>query len=131
QSPVICRTKLLSPLENQMCCLSRQISDQTIGKKNFKQLAADINGLMLSYSHYKDLLTTGDNNLENMKSFFETFAITMCEDSSHDLIGLRSSSFQQYHEFSVNDILRNSEEFSKIYQCPRGSKMNPVNQCTF
>ena len=29
----------------------------------------------------------------------------------------------------INGVLQNSEEFSKDFNCPRGSKMNPMNKC--
>ena len=32
-------------------------------------------------------------------------------------------------EFRVNVPLSNSAEFSKDFNCPVGSKMNPINKC--
>ncbi|CAH8286470.1 unnamed protein product [Schistosoma turkestanicum] len=69
-----------------MCCLSKQISDRGIEKKDSKQLAADINGLILAFSRFKDVLLGDDNDLEKMKSFFETFAkvgYAQCNDFIH------------------------------------------------
>ncbi|CAH8299657.1 unnamed protein product, partial [Schistosoma turkestanicum] len=39
-----------SPIKNLTCCLSRQFNAWLAEKEDLKQMAADINGLMLSFS---------------------------------------------------------------------------------
>ncbi|CAH8508987.1 unnamed protein product, partial [Schistosoma turkestanicum] len=71
-SKLTCTQGNASPIEIQTCCLSRQISVRAVEKKNLKQLAADINGLMLSFSAYeKHVMRNGNDSLKEKKSFFE------------------------------------------------------------
>ena len=37
---------------------------------------------------------------------------------------------KRFSLFRVNGMLKNSEEFAKIWQCPVGSFMNPADKCT-
>ncbi|CAH8299662.1 unnamed protein product, partial [Schistosoma turkestanicum] len=64
-----------SSIENQMCCLSRRDDNRTDDKQILQQLAANINGLMLSFSAYKkDIMKNSDDSLDEQKSFFEAIA---------------------------------------------------------
>ncbi|CAH8295178.1 unnamed protein product [Schistosoma turkestanicum] len=107
-----CESEDLSAIENQLCCVSRQINNRTVEKKR-----------------YGDHMTGHDSDLKKKKSFFKTFAKGFCNGFHSDLIGYVLQSFED--KFSVNDILKHSYEFSETYQCPLGSKMNPVDKCTF
>ncbi|CAH8539825.1 unnamed protein product [Schistosoma turkestanicum] len=85
---------------------------------------------MLSFSAYKkDIMRNSDDSLDEQKSFFEAIARTMCNGYSHDFIQHMSNSRDENYKFSLNEILKHSEEFSKTYQCPLGSEMNPVDKC--
>ena len=34
------------------------------------------------------------------------------------------------NKYRVNVVLGNFDQFSKAFNCPAGSKMNPVNKCS-
>ena len=64
--------------------------------------------------------------------FWITFANTFCSELSLAEV----NHFLTYRghiesDFRVNGPLSNSVEFSKDFNCPVGSRMNPVNKCSF
>jgi len=62
--------------------------------------------------------------------FFVAFAQTWCTVSSPEYIKLRvQTDPHSPPQFRVMGPLINLPEFSKTFQCPSGSKMNPPNRC--
>ncbi|CAH8472982.1 unnamed protein product, partial [Schistosoma turkestanicum] len=106
-----------------------QKSTEATGITDLIQLAADINGLMLSFSRYKDLVMANGNDLHKMKSFFEAFVKSLCNGLPSNLVRYTLQSPQQKYKLSVNEILKHSKDFSEAYQCPPGSEMNPSDKC--
>lgn len=85
-------------------------------------------GLKSAYSAYKDYLlehkkdtSLPEIHLSNEQLFFLRFAQTMCEIRNKKNLGQDT--------VSLNEILYNSEEFSRAYHCPPGSVMNPNDKC--
>ena len=64
--------------------------------------------------------------------FWMTLANTLCTTLSPDT-QYDKFMFNEYtsNEYQVNGPLSNSVEFSKDFNCPVGSRMNPVNKCSF
>ncbi|CAH8494516.1 unnamed protein product [Schistosoma mattheei] len=47
----------------------------------------------------------------------------------NDTINNKFKSSKLKYTFSVNDLLKHSQEFSDVYQCPVDSKMNHAGKC--
>ncbi|CAI2726280.1 unnamed protein product [Schistosoma spindalis] len=73
QSQFICEATDLESFESQLCCLQKQNSFRMFGKKNFRSLSNDINGLMLSFTTYRRICMQNRKNLDG-ELFFTTFA---------------------------------------------------------
>lgn len=121
--------------EKMMCFKGQQImysSHSSMQKANKSTILKDMIfydvGLKFAYSAYKDYLlehkkdtSLPEIHLTNEQLFFLRFAQTMCEIRNKKSLGQDT--------ISVNEILYNSEEFSRAYHCPPGSAMNPNDKC--
>lgn len=98
------------------------------GKSIFDKNVLDTGGIRLAYQAYKDWYARNPDKQEtlpiltltNMQIFFLSFAQFCCEISMPE------------HSLSENYVigtLSNFEEFSKVFNCPIGSKMNPAEKC--
>uniref|UniRef100_A0A5K4F8K3 Peptidase_M13_N domain-containing protein n=1 Tax=Schistosoma mansoni TaxID=6183 RepID=A0A5K4F8K3_SCHMA len=119
-----CMSEEATDSEAQICCLQEQDSFKDYNKTDLRSLSADINGLMLSFKTY-----ASDGDLDGKKLFFSSFAKMMCTRYSADVITTNLQSSNSRYKFSVNEILKHSQEFSNIHRCSSGSKMNPENKC--
>ena len=73
----------------------------------------------------------GLEHLSHDQLFFLNFAQVWCGTTRPE--ALRSKLKTAVHapgKYRVIGTLSNSEEFSKAYKCPIGSKMNPTKKCT-
>ncbi|RWR99250.1 endothelin-converting enzyme 1-like isoform X3, partial [Leptotrombidium deliense] len=62
--------------------------------------------------------------------FFIAYASSCCNDHSKEFIEAQLKDDSHAPERSrVLVPLMNSDDFAKAYNCPQGSKMNPVNKC--
>ncbi|CAH8509757.1 unnamed protein product [Schistosoma haematobium] len=114
--------------KSQLCCLQKQNNSRVLGKKNLRSLSNDINGLMLSFTTYGRICMQNRKNLDG-ELFFSTFAKMMCGGYFNDTINNKFKSSKLKYTFSVNDVLKHSQEFSDVYQCPVDSKMNHEEKC--
>ncbi|CAH8485221.1 unnamed protein product [Schistosoma turkestanicum] len=102
-----CTSAELTASETQLCCLLKQYDKKTYTKNYMKNR----------------------QDLDEKKLFFSSFTEMMCRDYSPGIILTNSQSSNSYNKFSVNNLLKHSQEFSDTYQCPVGSKMNPIDKC--
>ncbi|CAH8472486.1 unnamed protein product [Schistosoma turkestanicum] len=106
QSQLHCERKDESLYENQLCCLSKHENIEAAEYKDLKQMAVDINALMLS------------------------FLIT-CNELSSNLMDDKVQTSHQNFKSRLNEILKHTTEFSTIYQCQPDSRMMPDEKCIF
>uniref|UniRef100_A0A5K4F6P1 Peptidase_M13 domain-containing protein n=1 Tax=Schistosoma mansoni TaxID=6183 RepID=A0A5K4F6P1_SCHMA len=128
QSQFICEASDLRSFESQLCCLSKQNSSRIFGRENLRSLSNDINGLMLSFTTYGRLCMRNRKHLDG-ELFFSTFTKMMCAGYFNETIHNKFKSSKLKYSFSVNDLLKHSQEFSDVYQCPVYSKMNHAKKC--
>jgi predicted metalloendopeptidase len=126
-------------------CFNKQYSNYMIGKKNLNgyltldENIADNGGLKLAFKTYKNIYNTDENRLKSSlksnhlthdKLFFIGFAQSFCAISTHyyaeNSIDIDPHAFAKYR---VTGALSNSYEFSKTFNCPLDSPMNPAQKC--
>ena len=133
--------------ESHKKCISKQLTSikepQTRTKYSWfgpllmKQMQADIGGVNASWEAYKELadndkLPAPADRFTSDQLFFISGAHAWCHHSTHDYIQhqmhkpLRSPT--NYHRATIP--VMNSPYFAKAFNCPAGSRMNPVNKCT-
>jgi predicted metalloendopeptidase len=106
--------------------------NQTIGEN-----IADNGGVSLSYDAYHDWVKSGAKfdakgveESEVDKLFFVSFGQIWCGKISDK--AQKQDLLDNVHSplpVRVNGVAMNSEQFSKTFQCPVGSKMNPEKKC--
>ncbi|CAH8507323.1 unnamed protein product [Schistosoma bovis] len=106
-SQFACNSPDATVFEAQLCCLQKQ--------DEFKE--------------YNEKTYTGHGDLQGKNSFYTSFAKMMCNSDFTDVIHTKLQSPDAVHKFSVNDLLKHSQEFATTHRCASGSKMNPVNKC--
>ncbi|CAH8504597.1 unnamed protein product [Schistosoma bovis] len=97
--------------KSQLCCLQKQNNSRIFGKKTYGRICMQ-----------------NRKNLDG-ELFFSTFAKMMCGGYFNDTINNKFKSSKLKYTFSVNDVLKHSQEFSDVYQCPVDSKMNHEEKC--
>ncbi|CAH8472471.1 unnamed protein product [Schistosoma turkestanicum] len=131
QSQLHCERKDESLYENQLCCLSKHENIEAAEYKDLKQMAVDINALMLSFLKYKEEVSKNVDHLEKKKMFFEDFAKITCNELSSNLMDDKVQTSHQNFKSRLNEILKHTTEFSTIYQCQPDSRMMPDEKCIF
>ncbi|CAD7084704.1 unnamed protein product [Hermetia illucens] len=117
---------------------SLNTSAKSIGRNTLNENIADNGGIRQSYQAYKDWYVKHPNeqetlphlNLTNTQLFFLSFAQFYCEMNAPAALFLKTLT----HNHSLNKhrvigTLSNFEEFSKEFNCPVGSKLNPATKC--
>lgn len=107
------------------------------GKQTLGENIADNGGLKAAYhaylttpKSYKDQLPLPGLNMTHRQLFFLNFAQVWCSAVTSEAIGLQiEKDSHSPAKFRVNCPLSNLPEFSTEFNCPRGSKMNPINKC--
>ncbi|KAF7261703.1 hypothetical protein EG68_00934 [Paragonimus skrjabini miyazakii] len=116
--------------------LKRSIEDNAI------QVINDATGLMIARRALNQWISEKENGVENTvlpgehldrdKFFYITYAQTFCV-KMHEM----EEFYQLFHEdqtipreIIVNHILSETPSFAVAFQCPTGSKMNPLKQCS-
>jgi len=130
---------------NQSKCFENQYDD-FIRKMNITSPAAklpenlaDNGGLKIAYNAFKanEYIHGADKRLPAStfttdQLFYIGFAQTWCSLTSSDTKDI--SSIMQSHSAEKNRVnlaLSNSKEFSKAFQCPANTNMNPSKKCSF
>lgn len=114
-----------------------EINENVNGTRTLGENIADNGGLRQSYQAYQDwekkygkekLLPGLD--FDSSQLFFLSFANIWCSIYSPD--AMRNLNMKDEHsigKYRVIGTLSNMEEFSKAFNCKKGSKMNPKNKC--
>lgn len=64
------------------------------------------------------------------KLFFVSFAQAFCAKSTDEAMVRRLSTDPHSPEqWRINGVMMNSDEFARVFSCPRGSNMNPERKC--
>ncbi|ROT75426.1 putative membrane metallo-endopeptidase-like 1 [Penaeus vannamei] len=98
---------------------------------------ADNAGIKIAYQAYKkwaekneEQVTVPYVNLTHDQLFFLNFGQIWCENNRPEAMLTKIRSGQHSpNKFRVIGTLSNSEDFSRAYNCPVGSRMNPERKC--
>ncbi|XP_056360466.1 kell blood group glycoprotein [Oenanthe melanoleuca] len=128
-----------SALQRSIDCLVEQYESYSLnvnGTFTLLENTADTGGLAVAYQAYKNWLKKHKEKdlpeigLSHDQLFYLSFAHAMC--GHQDPEKLQSSLDTDPHSplpLRVCGPVSNSQDFSKSFQCPRGSPMNPENKC--
>ena len=136
-------------------CLVKQYGDLEHVETNYEidfdatidDNIADVIGIDLAHEAFKETIGNDLDKVEiaslqltNQQMFFVTAALGHCDISFSDFNVDNSEGKKDDEHFSVPDdhasakhriwgMMMNSEDFARAFQCPRGSRMNPVTKC--
>ncbi|XP_058803973.1 endothelin-converting enzyme homolog isoform X2 [Phymastichus coffea] len=107
------------------------------GRQTLGENIADNGGLKAAYHaylttkrDYKDHLPLPGLNMTHRQLFFLNFAQVWCSAVTSEAIGLQIEKDSHCPaRFRVIGPLSNLDEFSKEFNCPKGSPMNPIHKC--
>ncbi|XP_030123638.4 kell blood group glycoprotein isoform X1 [Taeniopygia guttata] len=128
-----------SALQSSIDCLVEQYESYSFnvnGTFTLLENTADTGGLAVAYQAYKNWLKKHKEEdlpkigLSHDQLFYLSFAHAMC--GHQDPETLQSSLNTDPHSplpLRVSGPVSNSQDFSKSFQCPSGSPMNPENKC--
>ncbi|XP_032908930.1 kell blood group glycoprotein isoform X2 [Catharus ustulatus] len=129
-----------SALQRSIDCLVEQYESYSLninGTFTLLENTADTGGLAVAYQAYKNWLKNHKEEkdlpkigLSHDQLFYLSFAHAMC--GHQDPEKLHSSLNTDPHSplpLRVSGPVSNSQDFSKSFQCPRGSPMNPDIKC--
>ncbi|XP_053826655.1 kell blood group glycoprotein isoform X3 [Vidua macroura] len=128
-----------SALQSSIDCLVEQYESYSFnvnGTFTLLENTADTGGLAVAYQAYKNWLKKHKEEdlpkigLPHDQLFYLSFAHAMC--GHQDPEKLQSSLNTDPHSplpLRVSGPVSNSQDFSKSFQCPSGSPMNPENKC--
>ncbi|RLV99054.1 hypothetical protein DV515_00010133 [Chloebia gouldiae] len=128
-----------SALQSSIDCLVEQYESYSFnvnGTFTLLENTADTGGLAVAYQAYKNWLKKHKEEdlpkigLSHDQLFYLSFAHAMC--GHQDPEKLQSSLNTDPHSplpLRVSGPVSNSQDFSKSFQCPSGSPMNPENKC--
>ena len=126
-------------------CFSDQYSQFTEPKTNMKLNGiktlgddiADNGGLQQAFNAYSkissnDKLLPGLENYTRQQLFFLSYANLQCMNAGTEYMRLTVAlDTHSPSRFRINVPLMNSPDFTSAFSCPKGSKMNPENKCSF
>ncbi|XP_046478357.1 endothelin-converting enzyme homolog isoform X1 [Neodiprion pinetum] len=127
------RTECLVDQYNKFEIKGRHID----GRQTLGENIADNGGLTAAYhaylktpKDYKDHLPLPGFNLTHRQLFFVSFAQVWCSAVTSEAVGLQIEKDSHCtSKYRVVGPLSNSPEFAKEFNCPKGSKMNPIDKC--
>ncbi|KAL5014567.1 hypothetical protein ScPMuIL_008837 [Solemya velum] len=128
-------------------CMIKQYDNYTLpelnmtinGARTLGENIADNGGLKMSFQAYQKWLSQNGGtdtilpglNLTHNQLFFVNFAQLWCALTRKEhLINALISDSHSPGKVRTIVTLRNSKEFSKVFQCKVGSKMNPIRKCS-
>ncbi|XP_043280867.1 endothelin-converting enzyme homolog isoform X1 [Venturia canescens] len=129
--------------KNRTECIVDQYSDYEIqgrrvnGRQTLGENIADNGGLKAAYHAYLSMPKSYDDqmplpglNLTHRQLFFLSFAQVWCSAVTSEAIGLQIEKDSHCPpKYRVIGPLSNLPEFATEFNCPKGSKMNPVQKC--
>ncbi|XP_046673742.1 endothelin-converting enzyme homolog isoform X3 [Homalodisca vitripennis] len=135
--------KTIEKFKNQTDCVVKQYSDYEIngkhlnGKQTLGENIADNGGLKAAFRAYLDWVSKNKEelrlpalNLTHRQLFFLSFAQVWCSASTEEATNLQiEKDAHAPPKFRVIGSLSNSPDFAREFNCPLGSKMNPVKKC--
>ncbi|KAK0043425.1 endothelin-converting enzyme 2 [Biomphalaria pfeifferi] len=124
---------------NQLQCLVDQYSQYSVQEQysdangSLNDNMCDNGGFMLAYQVYKKYGESSDYlipffNFTKEQMFFTAYSQVWCTVQIKSPSGLYNDEHTE-PKFRVNGVLSNSIEFSKAFNCKKGSKMNPEKKC--
>ncbi|XP_014108935.1 PREDICTED: kell blood group glycoprotein isoform X6 [Pseudopodoces humilis] len=128
-----------SALQRSIDCLVEQYESYSFnvnGTFTLLENTADTGGVAIAYQAYKNWLKKHKEKdlpkigLSHDQLFYLSFAHAMCGHQDPEM--LQSSLNTDPHSplpLRVSGPVSNSQDFSKSFQCPSGSPMNPDNKC--
>ncbi|EEB11803.1 endothelin-converting enzyme, putative [Pediculus humanus corporis] len=136
------KNETIDKFKEKTNCVVKQYSNYEIngrhlnGKQTLGENIADNGGLKAAYHAYlkqeqneSDLPLPG-LNLTHKQLFFLSFAQVWCSSSTAEATLLQiEKDPHSPSKFRVIGPLSNLREFSKEFNCPPGSKMNPIEKC--
>ncbi|XP_078035136.1 M13 family metallopeptidase neprilysin 3 isoform X3 [Augochlora pura] len=107
------------------------------GRQTLGENIADNGGLKAAYhayvttpKTYKDQLPLPGLNLTHRQLFFLNFAQVWCSAATSEAIALQiEKDSHSPPKYRVIGPLSNLPEFASEFNCPKGSKMNPIHKC--
>ncbi|XP_011311093.1 neprilysin-1 [Fopius arisanus] len=123
--------------ENKLLSGEPSMSWLTLGEN-----IADITGLQSVVNAYKkmrmikkpngELKLPGFEKFTDEQMFFISLGGTYCDVSTPQFDKLKAEAFDTHSpaEFRVIGSVSNTQEFANVFNCPKGSPMNPENKCT-
>ncbi|XP_065661638.1 endothelin-converting enzyme homolog isoform X2 [Hydra vulgaris] len=118
-----------SMFANYSKCFENQHDSQDTQSVDYSEIIADNGGVKMAFNAFKtssyirgeDKLLPGLQMTPN-QMFFMGYAQTMCSVQ-------KEHAKKFFQKERVDMVLRNNEDFSTAFNCPVGSKMNPVKKC--
>ncbi|XP_057663700.1 neprilysin-11-like [Diorhabda carinulata] len=111
-----------------------EIEQYVNGSNTINENIADNGGAREAYKAMKNMLEknrsvtdTGVFTAEQL--FFIGFGTMWCNNPSLSYLQKMHNDKHARSKFRVNGVVSNMEEFSKAFNCPTGSPMNPSNKC--
>ncbi|CAH0560910.1 unnamed protein product [Brassicogethes aeneus] len=132
----------INTFEDLTTCFIDQYDNYTLdgveghvnGKKTLGENLADNGGVNQAFKAYVNFVRKnghesklpGFENYTNYQLFFIAYGSIWCETTSpDDLESQLESDEHSPNSVRVIGTLQNSEDFARIFKCPKGSKMNP------
>ncbi|XP_043288192.1 endothelin-converting enzyme homolog [Venturia canescens] len=114
-----------------------EVNDYIDGKLTLDENIADNGGLreaVLAYKKWQDKhgqepMLPGFTHLTHEQLLFLGYAHLWCEVNTPDSLRWKLQDTHCPGYVRLRGVLRNSQEFSKAWNCPLGSRMNPEKKC--
>ncbi|XP_073251055.1 endothelin-converting enzyme homolog [Porites lutea] len=137
------RNATLVNFQQKSRCLEEQYSNFTFyghkvnGETTLSENIADNGGVTVAFEAYRKWVREHWEEprlpgvmLTNDQVFFISYARNWCSHYSKIAAGIATKYFDHSPmPWRVNGTLRNIPEFSKAFNCPLGSPMNPIKKC--
>jgi endothelin-converting enzyme/putative endopeptidase len=102
------------------------------GKLTLGENIADIGGLKLAFRALRDKgqLPQGNSKFTPEQQYFLAFGQVWCQNATPETLRLRAvTDPHSPGRWRVNGPISDNEDFGAVFQCKRGTKMNPVQKC--
>ncbi|KAF7992754.1 hypothetical protein HCN44_005098 [Aphidius gifuensis] len=116
-----------------------EIQEKANGLGTLDENMADIGGVKLSYLAYKELSKEhgpeqklpGFESFTSEQMFWLSSANAWCSKVRPEILSkIKNNDSHSLPEHRVMGALSNNDDFANDFNCPSGSRMNPINKCT-